>query len=80
MVNESPTRGSERPLRHLAYGALSENAGRTLGRVQSFLDLEPRSLASTTRQQDPEPLRELIENYDELKAAFAGTPEAAFFD
>jgi len=30
-------------------------------------------------QQDPEPLRELIENYDELYAAFENTPEAVHF-
>ena len=32
------------------------------------------------RRQNPEPLRELLANYDELYEAFRGTPYAAFFD
>lgn len=49
-------------------------------RVQQFVGVQPVTLTVTLRRQNPEPLRELISNYDELRAAFAGTPEEAFFD
>jgi hypothetical protein len=45
-----------------------------------FLDLPARRLHSEMRRQNPEPLRQLIVNYDALKAEFAGTPLAAYFD
>jgi hypothetical protein len=51
-----------------------------LADVQRLLGLEPRPLIVSVRQQNPEPLRELIENYDELRGSFAGLPEAAFFE
>lgn len=73
-------RFAEHPLLKLTYEELNDDGKATLRRVQSFLDLKPRSLSATTRQQNPEPLRELIENYDELYEAFKDTPEAAFFD
>lgn len=48
--------------------------------VQSFLGVEPGPLAVTLRKQNPEPLGELLENYDELYEAFKDTPQASFFD
>jgi hypothetical protein len=48
--------------------------------VQSFLGVAPAPLEVTLRQQNPEPLRDLLENYDELYEAFRHTPQAAFFD
>ncbi len=42
--------------------------------------MEPKRLTVRLRRQNPEPLRELIENYDELYAAFKDSPHAAFFD
>lgn len=48
--------------------------------AQSFLGVEPAPLEVTLRQQNPEPLRDLIENYDELFEAFKDTPQAPYFD
>jgi hypothetical protein len=48
-------------------------------RVQSFLGVEPRRLSVTLSRQNPEPLSDLIENYEELRAAFVGTPAEPFF-
>lgn len=48
--------------------------------AQSFLGVEPAPLAVSLRRQNPEPLRELVENYDELYEACKDTPQAAFFD
>lgn len=49
-------------------------------RVQEFVGVEPQTLQVSLRRQNPEPLRELIANYAELRAAFAGAPEEVFFD
>lgn len=48
--------------------------------AQAFLGLEPAPLEVTLQQQNPEPLRDLIANYDELRAAFKDTPQAAYFE
>lgn len=48
--------------------------------VQSFLGVERASIAPAPRRQNPQPLRELLANYDELRAAFRGTEYAAFFE
>jgi hypothetical protein len=48
--------------------------------VQRFLGQQPVRLDVTTRRQNPEPLSQLIANYEELRAAFAGTQYAAFFE
>jgi hypothetical protein len=70
----------EHPRLNLHYEDLQRNRADAFNQAQSFLGLKPRSLSVTTRRQNPEPLRELIANYDELYAAFKGTKEAAFFD
>ena len=62
------------------YEELLDDWTAVLDALQSFLGVEPRALAANTRQQNPEPLRDLIENYDELRNTFAGTPHAAFFE
>jgi hypothetical protein len=64
----------------LSYEDLVEDRKNAFNQAQSFLGVKPRSLAVTTRRQNPEPLHKLIANHDELYAAFKNTPEAAFFD
>lgn len=49
-------------------------------RTQLFLGVEPRSLTTTLRRQNPEPLRELLANYDELYDTFRHTPHAWMFE
>lgn len=49
-------------------------------RVQRFLGVEPRATRSPLRRQNPEPIRELLENYEELREAFASTEWAPLFD
>ncbi len=68
------------PQLELYYEELLDRRREVLDRVQSFLGVEPRRLTVTMRRQNPEPLRELLANYDELYEAFQGTPYAAFFD
>lgn len=62
------------------YEDMLEDRDSAFGEVQRFLGVAPVPLEVTLRRQNPEPLRELIANYDELRAAFAGQPEEAFFD
>lgn len=68
------------PLLTVYYEDLLQDRDQVFDQVQSFLGVKPRPLSVTTGRQNPEPLRELIENYDELYEAFKDTPEVAFFD
>jgi hypothetical protein len=70
----------EHPQLTLYYEDLLDDHKDVFNQVQSFLGLKPRQLSVSTRRQNPEPLRELVANYDELYAVFKNTPEAAFFD
>ena len=47
--------------------------------VQRFLGVEPQPLTVALRRQNPQPLSQLIANFDELKRAFSDTPYRAFF-
>ena len=64
----------------LYYEDIMERPEREYRQVLMFLGLDPEDLSITTRKQNPEPLRELVANYDELRQAFAGSRYAAFFD
>jgi hypothetical protein len=64
----------------LDYEDLVEDRNGALADVQDFLGVKSRRLAPTTQRQNPEPLRDLIANYDELYAALQNTPGAAYFD
>lgn len=64
----------------VTYEELVDDRHAALERVQQFLGVAPRVLDPTTRKQNPESLRELIDNYDDLYAAFRDTDYAQFFD
>jgi hypothetical protein len=70
----------EHPKLTVHYEDLLQRREATFNQVQSFLSIDPTTLGIATRRQNPEPLHELLANYDELHAAFEGTPYAAFFD
>lgn len=70
----------DRELLQVSYEELTGDRERAFADVQTFLGVEPRALQVATRRQNPEPLRELIANYDELHQTFQGTPYATFFD
>ncbi len=48
-------------------------------RAQSFLGVEPQVLTVALTKQSPDDLRTILENYDELREAFAGTEYSEFF-
>jgi LPS sulfotransferase NodH len=68
------------PTVEITYEDLVADSDNVVGRIETFLGVEPAPMSTTLRRQNPEPLRELITNYDELRAAFAGTEHEAFFD
>lgn len=68
------------PSMTVSYEALSSAFELTLSHVLDFLGVESIAVKPSTRIQNPEPLTSLIENFEELKAAFADTPFAGHFD
>lgn len=70
----------EHPKLPVLYEDMADRRQEVFSEVQSFLGVEPAPLTITLRRQNPEPLRELIENYDELYEAFKDTSAAAFFE
>lgn len=71
---------NEHPKLTVLYEDMLDRRDHVFSEAQSFLGIEPEPLTVTLRRQNPEPLRELIENYDELYEAFKDTPQAALFD
>jgi LPS sulfotransferase NodH len=61
----------EHPVFELSYEDLA--ADNRLDDVQRFLGVEPQPLTSRYRRLDPRPLREKIENWEEVRAALVGT-------
>jgi hypothetical protein len=70
---------ADHPAHELFYEDLAGDRDRTLRRIHEFLGLAPERSTVTLQRQNPEPLEELIANYDELRRAFAGTPQERFF-
>jgi hypothetical protein len=61
------------------YEEILSSRDEVFARAQSFLGVEPRPLTVDLRKQNPDDLRALIENYDELRNAFEGTEYSEFF-
>jgi LPS sulfotransferase NodH len=70
---------ADHPLVNVVYEDFVADPG-VADELQRFLDLDPSPLAVGIKRQNPEPLRQLIANYDELRASFAGTKYEAWFD
>ena len=68
------------PTHSICYEDIVEQRDATHASLQQFLNVEPRPLAELTRHQNPQPLAELIENYDELRAAFRETQHRWMFE
>lgn len=70
----------EHPKLTLSFEDLLKDNAATFNRAQEFLGAEPKPLTVTLRRQNPEPLRELLQNYDELWEALRSTPHAWMFE
>jgi hypothetical protein len=69
----------EHPRLTMFYEDMLDQRDEEFNRAQSFLGVEARPLTVTMRRQNPEPLRELLANYDELYEAFRDTSHAWMF-
>jgi hypothetical protein len=68
------------PKMEVFYEDLLDRREAVFAEAQPFLGVEAVPLTVSLRRQNPEPLRELVENFDELYDAFKHAPEAAYFD
>jgi len=64
----------------LSYEQLVGERDATLARVQAFLGVEQRTLEATSVKLRTRPVREVVENYDELARHFRGTPYGVYFE
>ena len=64
----------------LFYEDLVEQRDETFRQAQEFLGVEPGPLTVSLVKQNPEPLPELLENYDELLAEYRYSKHAWMFD
>lgn len=72
---------SEHPYQELVFEDLVKTPEASLSEIQQFLGLS-QSLKpiSATKRQAKRPLSEILENFDELKAAFKGSDWARYFN
>ena len=70
----------DHPKLSLFYEDLVENREEVFCQVQEFLGVEPEPLTVSLVKQNPEPLPELLENYDELFEAYRYSKHAWMFD
>jgi hypothetical protein len=68
------------PIHDVYYEEMVSTPDSVFEEAQRFLGLEPVKLQVETKRQNPEPLRDLIENYDELRERYRGTNAEPFFD
>jgi LPS sulfotransferase NodH len=67
------------PMLRVYYEELAQSVA-VVDQVSRFLGVRPAPPVITLRRQNPEPLAELIQNYDELRDAFKSTPHESLFD
>ena len=66
---------------HISYEDLVLNQEQTLQSVLSFLGANPlQKLSSAHKKQNPRHVRQIVDNYDELKESLADTKYASLFD
>ena len=70
----------DHPKLSLFYEDLVENREEAFCQVQEFLGVEPEPLTVSLVKQNPEPLPELLSNYDELFEAYRYSKHAWMFD
>lgn len=71
---------AQQPTFTVRYEALEDSRDETFAELQAYLGVEPQPLTVTLQRQNPEPLSQLIANYDELAATLRDTPNAWFLE
>jgi hypothetical protein len=64
----------------VGYEDLTDPSGAVLLSIQRFLGVDPVELRTPTLKLNPDRVQEVLENYDELRQAFSGTPYSAYFE
>lgn len=67
------------PTEAVVYEQLAQDKNRVLKRIFPFLGVRFRPSEGKTKKHTSDDLREVITNFDELQAAYAGTPYEAMF-
>ena len=67
-------------LLHLDYEDLLADPTATFHRILAFLGLPPAPIQGSTLKNTSDDLREVVTNFDELRARYTGTPYEAMFD
>jgi LPS sulfotransferase NodH len=80
LEREAVERFSATPMLEVAYEELVASPAAEFRRITEFLEVPAAEPTGRTLRQNPEPLSALLANYDDLAAAFRGTPLAAYFD
>lgn len=70
---------SSHPVLQVRYEDLAADFHSAVLRLESFLGVETRHVQPSTLRQTTRPLSEMVSNYQELKARFAGTPWISLF-
>ncbi|MGR8921178.1 MAG: Stf0 family sulfotransferase, partial [Gammaproteobacteria bacterium] len=65
------------PTHRLTYEDLLTQRDETFRRIFEFLGVRPHAVSGTTLKHTADDLRDVIENFDEVDAALAGTPYQA---
>lgn len=77
--DDADDRFRDHPMLPLTYEGLTADPTGQFQRVTRFLGVEDAPPSTGLVRQNPEPLRDLIVDFDELAAAFAGSDWASFF-
>ena len=64
----------------LYYEDVLANPTSTLSTTCCFLGLSPRAIIGSTKKNTSDNLRDVIENYDELRSFFTGSDYEPMFD
>ena len=70
-------------INNIFYEDLTKEYKQTINSLYDFLKVQQipiEQIKSKHKKQNPEPLNQLIQNYDELKAKFINTPWEKYFD
>ncbi len=68
------------PVLELYYEDILTDATSTFARICDFLGVEAQSMEGECKKNTSDDLREVLENFDELKSTFAGTRYESMFD
>lgn len=69
----------EHKILEVFYEDITKNSEVELRKIQQFLSVDVKKLSTHLKKQQTKPLKEVVENYDELKSHFKGTKWYNYF-